>query len=186
LPSVALGKEGSTNSTSARPSLTSTFFGHSAQTLPSVRQYSVKKSRRHDDGVTETASLPSALGNTRQRSNLSRVSADQQSTKDPSAGPFVSFFAECSLWHSAKFVSLPSATVTTLGKEDVPVPRYWYFAECYGPDTRQSDQYTPFLFVFCIPSKQTKDITYTSQISRIHHKYHHIYITYHTKTINQT
>jgi hypothetical protein len=30
------------------------------------------------------------------------------------------------------------------------------FAECY---TQQSDQYTPFLFVFAIPSKQTKDIT---------------------------
>jgi hypothetical protein len=28
--------------------------------------------------------------------------------------------------------------------------------ECY---TQQSDQYTPFLFCFAIPSKQTKDIT---------------------------
>jgi hypothetical protein len=42
------------------------------------------------------------------------------------------------------------------------------FAECY---TRQSDQYTPFLFIFPIPAKQTKDI---SQIS-------HIYITDHHK-----
>jgi hypothetical protein len=42
-----------------------------------------------------------------------------------------------------------------------------FFAECYDPDTRQSDQYAPFLFVFCIPSTQTKYITYIS----------HIYIT---------
>jgi hypothetical protein len=59
LLSIALGKEGSTNSTSAKPSLPSTFFGHSAQTLPSARQYSTKKSCRHGAGVTETVSLPS-------------------------------------------------------------------------------------------------------------------------------
>ena len=101
--------------------------------------------------------------------HLCRVSTDLHSTKDPPAGPFVRFFAECSVWHSAKRASLPSARATTLGKESIPVPRSWFFAECYGLDTRQSDQYTPFLFVFPIPSKQTKDI---SQIS-------HIYITYH-------
>jgi hypothetical protein len=50
----------------------------------------------------------------------------------------------------------------TLGKA-------YFFAECY---TRQSDQYTPFLFIFSIPSKQTKDITYTSHISHNHHRYH--------------
>jgi hypothetical protein len=38
------------------------FFGYSAQTLPSARQYSTKKSRRHSDEVTETAPLPSVLG----------------------------------------------------------------------------------------------------------------------------
>jgi hypothetical protein len=63
--------------------------------------------------------------------------------------------------------SLPSAMTLTLGK------------------ARQSDKYIPFLFVFGISSKQTKDITYTSYISHNHHKYH-IYITYLTNTINQT
>jgi hypothetical protein len=90
-------------------------------------------------------------------------------------GPFVRFFAECSVWHSAKRASLSSARATTLGKEAISVPRHCFSAECYDSDTRQStslqsDQYTPFLFVFHITSKQTKDITYTSHIS-------HIYIT---------
>jgi hypothetical protein len=31
---------------------------------------------------------------------------------------------------------LPSASATTLGKETIPVPRYWFFVECYGPDSR--------------------------------------------------
>jgi hypothetical protein len=99
---------------------------------------------------------------------LCRVSTGQHSAKNPSAGPFARFFAECSVWHLAKRASLPSARAATLGKEAIPVSRYWFFTECYGPDTRQSDQYTPFLFVFSIPSKQTKD---TSQILS------HIYIT---------
>jgi hypothetical protein len=67
LPSVVLGKQGSTHSTSAKASLLSTFSRALAQTLPSARQYSAKKSRRHGAGVTETASLPSVLGDTRQR-----------------------------------------------------------------------------------------------------------------------
>jgi hypothetical protein len=69
------------------------------------------------------------------------------------------------------------------------VPRFSFSAECYDSDTlcytRQSNQYTPFSFVFAIPSKQTKDITYTSHISHNHHRYH-MYITYITNTINQT
>jgi hypothetical protein len=47
---------------------------HSVQTLPSAMQYSAKKSSRHGAGVTETATLPSVLGNTRQRSYLCQVS----------------------------------------------------------------------------------------------------------------
>jgi hypothetical protein len=88
-------------------------------------------------------------------------------------GPHVRYFAECFVWHSTKRASLPSVRATTLGKEPIPVSRSWFFAECYGPDTRQSDQYTPFLFVFPILSIQTKDI---SQIS-------HIYITDHHRHI---
>jgi hypothetical protein len=70
LSSVALDKEGSMNSTSAKASLPSRllcqvfFLGHSTQTLPSARRYSTKKSARHGAGVTETVSLPSVLGDT--------------------------------------------------------------------------------------------------------------------------
>jgi hypothetical protein len=91
-----------------------------------------KKSDRHGTGVTETASLPSVLGDTRQRNS------GQHSTKNPSVGPFVRFFAECFVRHSTKCASLSSVRVTTLGKEAIPVPRYWFFVECYGPDTRQT------------------------------------------------
>jgi hypothetical protein len=101
---------------------------------------------------------------------LCRVSTDLHLAKDPLAGPFVRFFVECSRRHLAKLASLPNVRATTLGKEAIPVPRYCFSVECYDPDTWQSDQYTPFLFVFSISSKQTKDTTYTSQIS-------HIYIT---------
>jgi hypothetical protein len=111
---------------------------------------------------------------------LCRVSADQHLAKDPSADTFVSFFAECSLWHSTKRVSLPSVRANTLDKEAIPVPRYWYFAECYDPDTRQRPSLPSvtlgkvpsihFFYLFFIfhPNKQ--------KISYIHHKYH-IYIT---------
>jgi hypothetical protein len=77
------------------------------------------------------------------------------------------------MWHSTMRASLPSARATTLRKEVILVPRYSYFAECYDPDTQQSPSLPSvtlgkvtsihiFLFVFYIPSKQTKDITYTS------------------------
>jgi hypothetical protein len=88
-------------------------------------------------------------------------------------GPHVRYFAECLVRHSAKSASLPSARAITLGKEPILVSSSWFFAECHGSDTRQSDQYTPFLFVFPIPSKQTKDI---SQISHIYIRDHHRHI----------
>jgi hypothetical protein len=89
------------------------------------------------------------------------------------------FFAECQ-GHNTQQRNFTGAQVFLLCR----VLWTWHsaknlFVECY---TRQSDQYTPFLFVFAIPSKQTKNITYTSQISHNHH----IYITYLTNTINQT
>jgi hypothetical protein len=134
--------------------------------------------------------------NLAKRLPLCRVSASLHSAKGPPAGPFVSFFINCARRHSAKLASLPSARVTTLGKEDLPVPRCSFSAECYGPDTRQRGSLSSvtlgkvtsiyiFYLFFSIPSKQTKDITYTSQISHNHHRYH-IYITYLTNTINQT
>jgi hypothetical protein len=77
---------------------------------------------------------------------------------------------------------LTSARTTTLNKEALMVPNCALFAEC---NTRQSDHKTSFLFVFIIPSKQTK------HISHIHHRIHRIitYIietTYLTKTTNLT
>jgi hypothetical protein len=90
------------------------FLGHSAQTLPSARHYSTKKSRRHGVGVTETALCqvsPNTLGI---EVTLCRGSAGQHSAKNPSAGPHVRFFDKCFIWHSTKRASLPSARATTL------------------------------------------------------------------------
>jgi hypothetical protein len=90
-------------------------------------------------------------------------------------GPHVRYFAECLVWHSAKRASLSIARAITLGKEPIPVPKSWFFAECYGPDTRQST-YLPsvtlgkvtsihffYLFFIFYPNKQ--------KIPHIHHIY---------------
>jgi hypothetical protein len=99
-------------------------------------------------------------GSTRQRIYLCRVPLGTLDKEPARESPHVRFFAECSVRHSAK----PSASDITLGKEPKPVPRSVLFAECYDSDTRQSDQYISCLFVFCIPSTQTEDITYISHI----------------------
>jgi hypothetical protein len=87
--------------------------------------------------------------------------------------------------------SLPSARDITLGKEPIPVPRYWFFAECYGLDTRQSTSLPSvtlgkvtsthlfYLFSLFHPNKQNifhRYHIYTSQIitdiySQHKHKY---------------
>jgi hypothetical protein len=116
-------------------------------------------------GVTFAECLPSS---TRQRINLCRVPPGTLGKEPAREGPHVRFFAECYVRHSAKRASLPSASDITLGKVPKSVPKSLFFAECYDPDTRQSDQYAPFFYLFfCIPSTQIKDITYIS----------HIYIT---------
>jgi hypothetical protein len=105
LLSVALNKEGSTHSASAKSSLPSTFsraLGKEKQPL-----------RRR---VTETASLPSVPGDTRQRSYFCRVSAGQHSTKNPPAG------SPCQV--------LCQVLVMALGKACL-------FAECQSHHTRQ-------------------------------------------------
>jgi hypothetical protein len=115
---------------------------------------------------------------------LCRVSTDQHLAKNPSADPFVRFFVECSVWHSAKRASLQSASATTLGKEVIPVPRYWFFAECYGLDTRQSPYLlsvtlgkvtSTHLFYLFFYSIQTNRRYITDIITYIHHRYYHIY-----------
>jgi hypothetical protein len=99
-------------------------------------------------------------------------------------GPHVRFFVECfymALGKACFFAECQSHYTrqrTCTGAQVLVLCRVlwsWHsakhlFAEC---DTRQRDQYTPFLFVFPILSKQTKDI---SQIS-------HIYITDHHRHI---
>jgi hypothetical protein len=62
---------------------------------------------------------------------------DSTQQKIRQRGPHVRYFAECLVWHSAKRASLPSARAITLGREPIPVPRSWFFTECYGSDTRQ-------------------------------------------------
>jgi hypothetical protein len=121
-------------------------------------------------------------------------------------------FAECYLIHSAKRLLLcrvsaslhsghlsvslpsallPSARVTALGKETLPVPRCSFSVECSDPDTRHktslpsvtlnkvTSTHLLYLFFLFYPNKQ--------KISHIHHRYHIIItdITY-TSYISQT
>jgi hypothetical protein len=99
-------------------------------------------------------------------------------------GPPVRYFAECLVLHSAKRGSLPSVRATTLGKEHIPVPRSWFFAECYAPDTRQSTSLSSVtlgrvtsihLFICLLYFIQTNKIyhIYITYITYIHHRYHH-------------
>jgi hypothetical protein len=103
-------------------------------------------------------------------------------------GHFVSFFAECARRHSAKVASLPSARAVALSKEDLPVPRCFFFAECYDIDTQQNTSWLsvtlnkvtsiPLFICFCYSLQINKRyITYTSQISRNHriHNRDHIF-----------
>jgi hypothetical protein len=78
LPSVTLGKEGSANSASVKPSLTSTF----SRALGKEGALA-KKSGCYGDEVTETASLSSVKDDTRQRLHLCQVSFQKHSAKRP-------------------------------------------------------------------------------------------------------
>jgi hypothetical protein len=104
--------------------------------------------------------------------------------------PPVRYFAECLVWHSAKRGSLLSARATTLGKEPIPMPRSWFFAECYGSDTRQSTSLSSvtlgkvtsrhlfYLFSLFHPNKR-----YFTDITYIHHRSSQTYIA-NTNSIN--
>jgi hypothetical protein len=117
---------------------------------------------------------------TRQRVHLCRVPFGTLGKEPAREGPHVRLFAECSVRHSAKPVSLPSASNITLDKVPKPVPRFLLFAECYDPDTRQSASlpsvtlgkvtsiYLFYLFFVFHPHKQKISHIYhiyTSQIS---------------------
>jgi hypothetical protein len=88
---------------------------------------------------TKSISLPSVLGDTRQRVSIfTECPPDLHSSKRSPTGPFVSNFGECTRRHSTKVASLPSAKATAVSKEALPVPRPTFFVECYDLDTRQS------------------------------------------------
>jgi hypothetical protein len=97
LPSVTLGKERSTNCTSAAISLPSTFCrALGKEKSPSRRQ------------VTVTDPLPSASPDTRQRGNFAECLLPWPSATTGPVGPTASPCAESSRRHSAKEDSLPS------------------------------------------------------------------------------
>jgi hypothetical protein len=131
--------------------------------------------------------LPSS---TRQRFNLCRVPPGTLGKEPAMEGPHVRFFAECSVRHSAKRASLPSANDITLGKVPKPVPRYLLFVECYDPDTRQStslpsvtlgkvtSMYLFYLFFVFHPHKQKISHIYiTDIITNINSQHKHETVT---------
>jgi hypothetical protein len=106
--------------------------------LPSAREHSAKKSSRYGAGwrrrrLCRVSAVPLGKGVT-----FAECLTDSTRQRIHQRGPHVWYFAEYFVWHSAKHASLPSVRATTLGKEPIPVPRSWFFVECYGPDTRQS------------------------------------------------
>jgi hypothetical protein len=124
LPSVALGKKGSAHSASTKPSLPSTFSRALDKDFAECREVLGKEKQPSRRGVTETTSLPSVLGDTRQKSYPCRVSGGQHSAKNPSAGsPCQVLCRMLEPLHSAKNLyrcpglgSLSSAMVLTLCK----------------------------------------------------------------------
>jgi hypothetical protein len=139
-------------------------------------------------GVTFAECLPDS---TRQRIHLCRVSPGTLGKESAREGPYVRSFAEYLVWHSAKRASLPSARAITLDKEPIPVPRSWFFSECYGSDTRQStslpsvtlgkvtSRHLFYLFSLFHPNKQK----YSIDITNIHHRSSQTYIA-NTNSIN--
>jgi hypothetical protein len=125
------------------------------------------------------AECQGALGKEKQslrRRRLCRVSRMTLGKETAREGPHVRFFTECYVRHSAKHVSLPSVRDITLGKEPISVLRSWFFAECYGLDTRQrtslssvtlgkvTSMHLFYLFLYSIHTNKRYHI-YTSQIS---------------------
>jgi hypothetical protein len=111
--------------------------------------------------------------------------------KNPPEGSHVSYFAECLVWYSAKRASLPSARAITLSNEPISVPRSWFFAECYGPDTRQITSLpsvtlgkvtSTHLFI-CFPYSIQTNKRYFTDITYIHHRSSQTYIA-NTNSIN--
>jgi hypothetical protein len=118
------------------------FLGHSANLFAKCQGVLDKEKQSSRRWVTETASLPSVTGDTRQRIYLCQVSAGQ---------------------HSAKELPLPSVCRTTLGKESASgVPcqvlcrvlcmalgKACFFAECQSHYTRQRTYIGAQVLVLC-------------------------------------
>jgi hypothetical protein len=126
------------------------FVGHSTKLFAECQRALDKEKWPLRRRVTETVALPSVSCDTRQR-NRQGGSPCQVLCR----------------------VSLPSASDITLGKEPKPVSKSVLFAECYDPDTRQSDQYIPFYLFFVFhPHKQKISHIYITDINSQHkHKY---------------
>jgi hypothetical protein len=187
LPSVALGKEGSAYSASTKPSLSNIFsraLGKELCQVPeSTRQRKAVVTAPGDrDGV-----FVECLGDTRQRRLLCRVfpnTLGKEFTSLPSvylpalrkgsaSGVPCQVLCRVLCMTLGKACFFASVRATTLGKEPIPVPRSWFFAECYDPDTRQSTSLPSvtlgkvtsthlfYLFFLFYPNKQ-----------KIFHRYH--------------
>jgi hypothetical protein len=127
-------------SASAKPSLLSTF----SRALGKVVCRVSESTRQRKAAITATGDGDSVFVECPRRHSakeftLPSVCLTTLGKESARRVPPVRYFAECLVWHSAKRGSLPSARATTLGKEPILVLRSWFFAECYGYDTRQSD-----------------------------------------------
>jgi hypothetical protein len=137
LPSVTLGKESSTNSTSATTSLPSTFYRALSKDFAECQSVLGKEKRLSRRRVTETAPLPSVLGDTRQRSYLFAECLQPALGNGSTSGARRQVLCQVpGPQHSAKklyrcpgVASLPSAMALTLGKA--------CSAKCQSFDTRQ-------------------------------------------------
>jgi hypothetical protein len=114
------------------------FFSGTRQSgLPSAREHSAKKSSHYDAGWRRLRLCRVSQVTLGKGVTFAECLPDSTRQRIRQRGPHVRYFAECLVWRSAKRASLPSARAITLGKEPIPVPRSWFFAECYGSDTRQ-------------------------------------------------
>jgi hypothetical protein len=149
------------------------FLGHSAKWFAECQRTLDKEKQPLRRRVTETAFHRVSQVTLGKGVTFAESLPDSTRQRSRQRGPHVRYFAECLVWHSAKHVSLLSARAITLGKEPISMPRSWFFAECYGSDTRQrgalpsvtlgkvTSTHLFYLFFLFHPNKQ-----------KIFHRYH--------------
>jgi hypothetical protein len=134
--SVALGKDGSTHSASAKPSLSSTFSRALGKEVLGKEKQPLRR------WVTETTSLPSVPGDTRQRSYLCRVSARQHSAKNPPL-PSVN-------WDTRQRTHQRGSPCQVLYRVfGITLDKACFFAECQRHYTRQRTYNGAQVLVLC-------------------------------------